>query len=121
MIRAVITAIFFAHCFFSTVTMAGVADVVAVKVTQLEGNQYRIDVTIKHKDTGWDHYANAWQVLDEKGNVIGERVLYHPHVDEQPFTRSLTLTIPTGVKKITVRAKDSVHEFGGVEKTVTLD
>ena len=120
MIR-IITTVFFSWLLFSISALAAEADVVAVKVTQLEGNQYRIDVTVKHADTGWDHYANAWQVLDEKGKVIGERVLYHPHVDEQPFTRSLTLKIPTGVKKITIRAKDSVHEFGGIEKTVTLD
>ena len=43
-----------------------------------------------HPDTGWDDYADGWRVLDMDGNELGMRVLHHPHVDEQPFTRSLS-------------------------------
>jgi len=56
--------------------------------------------------------------LDESGQVIGVRELAHPHVNEQPFTRSVSITIPDSVKTITVRANDSVHETGG--KTVDI-
>lgn len=90
-------------------TYANQAQVVEAKINAVGSNQYRIDVTLRHADTGWDHYANAWLVYDEKGNLLGERILHHPHVNEQPFTRSLTLTIPARVKIITIRAKDSVH------------
>ena len=41
-------------------------------------------------DSGWDHYANRWEVLEPEGQVIATRTLLHPHVDEQPFTRSLS-------------------------------
>lgn len=99
---------------------AGEVDVVAVKLDTVGEHRYRIAVTLEHGDTGWDHYANAWEVLDEKGSVIGKRVLHHPHVNEQPFTRSLSLTIPASVKVITLRGKDSVHGYGGKEMAVTL-
>ena len=104
---------------FSGQLFAGEADVLDVKIRALGNDRYHIDSTVQHADTGWDHYANAWEVLDENGNVLGKRVLHHPHVGEQPFTRSDTVTIPADVKAITVRANDSVHETGG--KTVTIE
>lgn len=97
---------------------AGEADVLEVKARYNGGNSFQIITTVKHADTGWDHYADGWEVLDEQGNVLGKRVLFHPHVKEQPFTRSHTLDIPERVKSITVRALDSVHGAGG--KTVTI-
>ncbi len=36
-----------------------------------------------------------------------------PHVNEQPFTRSLTLTLPEGISVVMLRANDSVHGLGG--------
>ena len=100
--------------------LAGDANVLAVKVDPLGERQYRIAVTLSHKDTGWDHYANAWLVLDEDGRVIGERALHHPHVNEQPFTRSLTLIIPESVRLITIKGQDSVHGTGGKMMVVEL-
>ena len=52
-------------------------------------NSWRFDVTIRHPDTGWDHYADGWRVQDMQGNELGMRVLHHPHETEKPFTRSL--------------------------------
>ena len=83
------------------------------------GDTWRFEVTISHPDTGWDHYANRWDVLDENGELLGSRTLHHPHVDEQPFTRSLTLTIPASVKRVTIVASDSVH--GDSETTMELE
>jgi hypothetical protein len=103
----------------ASLSHAGEVDVVDVKVHSNGDHHYQIAVTLKHSDTGWDHYANAWEALDENGTVIGERILHHPHVNEQPFTRSLRLSIPASIKKITVRGKDSVHGYGG--KTITLE
>lgn len=93
--------------------MAGEADVEHVEITALGQGSFRVDVTLRHEDSGWDHYANQWDVLDETGNIIGSRVLYHPHVNEQPFTRSLTLQIPQSVKQVTIEAHDLVHKTGG--------
>ncbi|MES9946288.1 MAG: hypothetical protein ABW080_15135 [Candidatus Thiodiazotropha sp.] len=98
---------------------AGEADVIDVEVRKRGSNLYDISVTVQHQDAGWDHYANRWEVLDEKGAVIGTRTLHHPHVNEQPFTRVLPgLTIPADIKTVTIRSHDSVHEYGG--KTITV-
>jgi hypothetical protein len=52
---------------------------------------------------------------------LGTRVLYHPHVDEQPFTRSLGgVRIPAEVTSVILRAHDSVHGAGGREVVVEL-
>lgn len=67
-----------------------------------------VSVTLAHPDTGWDHYADGWRIEDVDGKVIGTRVLLHPHVTEQPFTRSLTLPgLPDGA--MFLRARCSVH------------
>lgn len=100
--------------------MAGEADVIDVRVVKT-GNSYRFDVTVQHHDKGWDHYANAWEVLAPDGTVLGLRTLYHPHVEEQPFTRSLSgVKVPDGITEVRIRAKDSVHDWGGKEITVKL-
>jgi len=100
---------------------AGEADVVDASVRQIGENTYSFSVTVRHDDTGWDHYANRWQVLAPDGTVLGERVLLHPHETEQPFTRSLTgVVIPPEIDEVFIRAGDSVHEFGGKELRVTL-
>lgn len=78
-----------------------------VKATPEGGGSWRFDVTIRHPDTGWDHYADGWRVLDMEGNELGMRVLYHPHVNEQPFTRSLSgVAIPEGTKQVQIQARD---------------
>lgn len=100
--------------------LAGQADVLEVVVDR-QGDTYRFDVTVRHADTGWDHYADAWEIVAPDGTVLGVRTLFHPHVDEQPFTRSLTgVKVPAGVDTVTVRARDKVHGWGGREATVTV-
>ena len=78
-----------------------------VTVTRTGTATYRFSVTISHPDTGWDHYADGWRVLDMAGNELGLRVLFHPHVDEQPFTRSLNgVQLPAGTTQVQVQARD---------------
>jgi len=73
-------------------------------------NNWSVNVTLKHDDTGWDHYADNWRVVDSEGNVLGDRVLFHPHVNEQPFTRGLgDVTIPDGITTVYIEAHDKVH------------
>jgi hypothetical protein len=69
---------------------AGEADVVAATLTPVGDGAWRVEVTVQHADSGWDHYADAWEVVAPDGAVLGTRTLLHPHVDEQPFTRSLS-------------------------------
>ncbi|SLN76848.1 hypothetical protein OCH7691_04212 [Oceanibacterium hippocampi] len=101
--------------------VAGPADVVAVTVEKTGPEVYRFRVTVRHDDSGWDHYANRWEVLDMQGNLLGQRVLMHPHVDEQPFTRSGMISVPMDVKRVRVRAHDLKDGYGGAEVTVELD
>lgn len=103
--------------------IAGGADVVDVKVLHMKKsgpNIYRFRVTVRHADTGWDHYANSWDVVAPDGTVLGTRVLHHPHETEQPFTRYHDLEVPSGIRSVTVRAGDKVHGFSGETMTVTL-
>jgi hypothetical protein len=67
-------------------------------------------VTVRHEDTGWEHYANKWEIRSPEGAVLGTRILHHPHEDEQPFTRSLSgVSIPASVSEVHVYAFDSIH------------
>ena len=101
--------------------LAGEADVVDVQVSRGGDDTWRFDVTVRHADTGWGHYADAFEVVAPDGTVLGTRTLLHPHVDEQPFTRSLSgVAIPVGIAEVTVRAHDNVDGYGGAEMTVTL-
>jgi formate-dependent phosphoribosylglycinamide formyltransferase (GAR transformylase) len=101
---------------------AGEADVIGVELRKDGDGTYSFDVTVRHADTGWKHFANKWEVFAPDGKtVLGVRVLHHPHEDEQPFTRSQSgIRIPAGTKFVIVRAHDSVHGYGGVEKRVEL-
>lgn len=98
---------------------AGEADVLDAEVSC--NGHCRFSVTVEHADEGWDHYANKWEIVDADGEVIGVRELAHPHVSEQPFTRSLGgVELPAGIQSVTIRAHDSVHGYGGKELTVTI-
>lgn len=100
---------------------AGEADVVKAVATPESSGTWRFDVTVRHDDAGWDHYADAWEVRLADGTVLGTRTLLHPHDNEQPFTRSLSgVEIPDGVDEVEIYARDSVHGWGGVVETVTL-
>jgi hypothetical protein len=97
----------------ASTTLAGTADVVDGRITSLDKGQYRIEATVLHADAGWDHYADRWDVLAADGRILGSRELAHPHDNEQPFTRSLTLKLPEGTSMVMLQAHDSVHGLGG--------
>jgi hypothetical protein len=100
---------------------AGEADVVGVEVRNVGNGQYRFDVTVAHLDEGWQHYADGWDVVAPDGTILGTRTLLHPHVEEQPFTRSLSgVAIPGTITEVTIRAHDSVHGYGGATVTKQL-
>jgi len=119
-IPASISAVLLAVAMNPTTAFAGEADVIDAQATQ-SGAAWRFDVTVRHADEGWDHYADAWRVTGPDGTVLGTRTLLHPHVGEQPFTRSLSgVSIPDDVEKVTIEAHDSVHGWGGEDFTLTL-
>ncbi len=93
---------------FSAMAYAEAPSIEGATFSPAGGERWRVSVTLKHPDSGWDHYADAWQVVDANGKVLGERVLAHPHENEQPFTRSLGgVKIPAGTESVWIRAKCS--------------
>jgi len=101
--------------------LADTADVIGVEVANERPGTYRFSVTVRSDDTGWDKYADRWEVVGPDGEVLGTRVLLHPHETEQPFTRSLSgVEIPEGITTVRVRAHDKIEGYGGKEMTVEL-
>lgn len=89
----------------ATPALADPAQVTGVAATQATSG-WRFDVTLTHADTGWDDYADGWRIELADGTVIGERPLAHPHVTEQPFTRSTSgVTIPEETAQVFIRAR----------------
>ncbi len=103
------------------------ADVLFVAARQESENSWQFTVTVEHPDTGWDDYADGWDVVLPDGTVVKPdtespftRLLLHPHENEQPFTRSQSgVIIEPAISEVTVRAHDLVDGFGG--RTVTVD
>ena len=112
----------------SAVAQNGDADVIEVRAIE-QGNQgWTFHVTVSHTDTGWEDYCDGWDVVGADGKVVKvndsdrfTRLLLHPHVEEQPFTRSQgRLKIPESMTTVSVRAHDIVDGFGGKEIIVDL-
>lgn len=98
----------------------GCADVVDAEVER-SGGSFVVSATVRSADTGWDRYADEWQVRTPDGEVLGTRVLAHPHVDEQPFTRSLSgVEIADSVASVVIAARDSVVGYCGITASVSV-
>ena len=107
----------------------GNADVVFVQAIEDSEGSWTFRVSVSHPDIGWDDYVDGWDVVLPDGTVIKPdssanftRILTHPHVDEQPFTRSQSgIMIPLEVSRVRVRAHDIVDGYGGQEIIVDLE
>jgi hypothetical protein len=91
------------------------AQVRGVEAEKTGPDTYTFRVTVEHRDEGWDHYADQWQIVHpDTGEVLATRVLHHPHDNEQPFTRSLSsVELPPGLQRVLVRARCNQHGFEG--------
>jgi len=97
-------------CTLSAPLLAGQAVIENVKAECNHKRLCKFDVTISHADEGWTHFANGWQIFTPKGELLGHRALAHPHVKEQPFTRSIrNIKIPPSIDTVILKANDSVH------------
>ena len=104
------------------------ADVLYVSARQDTDQTWTFSVTVYHPDLGWDDYADGWDVVLPNGNVVKPdpeasftRTLLHPHIDEQPVTRSQSeIVLPPDVQWVLVRSHDLVDGFGGREVKVNL-
>ncbi len=104
-------------------TGPALADAPVIKNVSMKksGETWSFNVTLEHGDTGWDDYADGWRVLDASGKELGVRVLAHPHVNEQPFTRSLSgVRIPADVTEVGIQASDSIGGWSSPVKTIRL-
>lgn len=114
-----LTAVLFSLAILNTVN-ADEVKILAADFKNNGGNHWTVNVTLKHSDTGWDHYANDWRIVDDKGKILAHRVLHHPHVDEQPFTRGLnSVMLPDDIKKVYIEAHDKKH--GWTENRLLVD
>ena len=105
---------------FAQVSQADEVEIVNVYMQETDSG-WRADVTLKHNDTGWEHYADAWRVVDGNGHLFKTRVLYHPHINEQPFTRSLSgIIIPADQTIVYVEAHDKKHGWSSQRVKVDL-
>ncbi len=120
--RLVVAAIASCAAGAPLVAWAGKADVVRVHATCTTIRTCDFQVTVKHADIGRSHYADRFEIVTKEGEVLGTRVLQHPHVHEQPFVRGLVgVEIPEGVDEVVVRAHDSKHGLGGETVTKRLE
>lgn len=117
--HATILAAFLATAISAIPARADLPVVEDARATQT-AQGWRFDVTVRHPDTGWDHYADAWEILAPDGTSLGLRELLHPHETEQPFTRSLGgVEIADGIDRVMIRARDTVH--GWAQEMFVLD
>ncbi len=92
-------------------------DVIEAGVTP-DGDRFTVTATVSSPYDTEERYADAFRVLGPQEQVLGVRELTHPHLDEQPFTRSLRgVVIPEEVTSVTVQARDLENGWGG--QTVT--
>ena len=97
-------------------------EIVHAHLQRVADGLWRAEVTLRHDDTGWDHYADAWRITGGDGEEHGTRTLLHPHENEQPFTRSLRgVAIPPGTGTVYVEAHDSVHGWSADRIEVDLN
>ena len=92
-------------CFLAAPAQAD-APVIEHAAARQQGGSWSFSVTLSHPDIGWEHYADGWRVLDMSGNELGLRVLHHPHVEEQPFTRALSgVILPEGATQVQIQSR----------------
>jgi hypothetical protein len=95
------------------------AQVLEVEAWRALNGKWVFSVTIDHRDEllddGSEHYADQWQVIDPRNNnVLATRVLTHSHINEMPFTRSMSgIEIPEELDSVIVRAGCTHHGFEG--------
>ncbi len=94
------------------------AHIMGVSYERTGEDTYTMSATVRHDDAGWGDYAN---VIKFEGESVqnGLRELLHPHVNEQPFTRSQSGVVASG--EVRVSANDNVDGEDGTVVMLELD
>ena len=94
-------------------------DVLSATVQPRGGDVFDFDVTISSPYDTPARYADAFRVTGPGGKVLGERVLWHDHASEQPFTRDLHgVKVPAGILSVRIQGRDKLYGWGG--KTIDM-
>ena len=108
--------------FLTSIVVANEVKVVYVEARCNTNKVCTFNVTLEHKDTSWKHFANKWEIYTPDNKLIATRILHHPHVNEQPFTRSLSsLHIPGNEKIIFIEAHDKKHGWSPNRVKIIMD
>ncbi len=95
-------------------------EVLAVTATLVKGDAWRFEVTLSSPYDTPKRYADAWRVLDGEDQQLGIRVLGHDHANEQPFTRSQTVKVPSATQTVFVEGRDQANGWSGQRFEVKL-
>ena len=96
----------FVLCLFGSQVLAQPPIILKAEAIAKTNQLFDIAVTIRHPDTGWDHFASEWVVVMNGDNQIAKRKLHHPHVNEQPFKRFVRdVKIPEEARIVEVYAQ----------------
>ena len=95
-------------------------EVLAVEAAPRKNNSWRFNVTLSSPYDSRKRYADAWRVLDGEDNELGVRILGHDHANEQPFTRSKTITLPDNIRTVFVEGRDQDNGWSGQRFKVEL-
>ena len=113
-----IVIFFFISFVFSGIASTGSSDplpranVISVKTRGVSGS-YQFSVEIQSPDKGCAQFANWWEVLSESGKLLYRRILFHSHVQEQPFVRSGGPVAITETDVVWIRAHMHPQGYGG--------
>ena len=89
------------------------ADIISLDVSGDPG-AYRFSVGVRSPDLGCEQFADWWEVIDERGDLIYRRILLHSHTGEQPFVRSGGPVPIAPEDVVLVRAHMHPSGYGGV-------
>lgn len=117
---------FVGFVFLLSLAFARMAQAEQVKIVHVmiepDANRWTFHVTLQHHDTGWKNYTDDWRVVDKKGKVLADCKLWHPHLGEKTFTRSLAaILIPPGTRVVYIEAHDTVSGWSKQRVRIDMD
>lgn len=107
------------HTILTTTENSKSAQVLKVEVTGAQNN-YTFSVTVSSPDTGCDDYADWWEVITPKGELLYRRVLLHSHIDEQPFRRTGGIVSINPQQTVIVRVHMSSEGYSPIAQQGTV-